>query len=79
MKQGNEISYALTLRRWLRALEANREQAVNSVGDAAYRVWRLYMAGCAYYFDEGSINVYQVLAGHAHQPLTIPLRRDDIL
>lgn len=76
--EGLRRHYALTLRRWLRALEENREQAVNRVGEAAYRVWRLYMAGCAYYFDEGSSNVYQVLAGHAHQPLSIPLRRDDL-
>lgn len=76
--EGLRRHYALTLRRWLRALEANREQAVDRVGEAAYRVWRLYMAGSAYYFDEGSTNVYQVLAGHARQPLATPLRRDDI-
>jgi hypothetical protein len=36
------------------------------------------MAGSAYYFDEGSLNVYQVLAGHTYQPLATPLRRDDL-
>jgi len=36
------------------------------------------MAGCAYYFNEGSTNIYQVLAAPACQPLTIPLRRDDL-
>ncbi|MBI3772752.1 MAG: class I SAM-dependent methyltransferase [Gammaproteobacteria bacterium] len=76
--EGLRRHYALTLRRWLRALEFHREQAVDSVGETAYRVWRLYMAGSAYYFDEGSTNVYQVLAGHARQPLATPLRRDDI-
>ena len=76
--EGLRRHYAMTLRQWVRALESNREQAVNMVGEAVYRVWRLYMAGCAHYFDEGSINVYQVLAGSAHQPLAIPLRRDDL-
>jgi len=31
-----------------------------------------------YYFDEGSTNVYQVLAAPAYQPLATPLRRDDL-
>lgn len=76
--EGLRCHYALTLRRWLHALEAHRERLVKLVGEASYRVWRLYMAGAAWYFDEGSNHVYQVLAGHARQPLTIPLRRDDI-
>lgn len=70
--------YALTLRRWVQALETHREQVVAMVGEATYRVWRLYMGGCAYYFDEGSTNVYQVLTGSAHQPSATPLRRDDL-
>lgn len=76
--EGLRRHYALTLRRWIGALEMNRTQAVELVGEATYRVWRLYMAGCAWYFDEGSTNVYQVLAGHVHQPLATSLRRDDL-
>ncbi len=76
--EGLRRHYALTLRRWVQALEAQHELAVSLVGEATYRVWRLYMAGCAYYFDEGSINVYQILAGAVHQPLAVPLRRDDL-
>jgi len=70
--------YALTLRRWIQALEAQREQTVKLASEASYRVWRLYMAGSAWYFNEGSINVYQVLAGGSQQALSLPLRRDDI-
>ncbi len=76
--EGLRHHYALTLRHWVEALERHREHAVAMVGEATYRVWRLYMTGCAYYFDEGSINVYQVLVGSAHQPLATPLRRDDL-
>ncbi len=76
--EGLRRHYALTLRSWVRGLEANREQAVAQVGEASYRVWRLYMAGSAYYFDEGSINVYQVLVGHDREPLSIALRRDEL-
>jgi len=70
--------YAMTLRHWVRALEHNRQAAVRKSSEATYRLWRLYMVGSAYFFDEGSINVYQLLVGHAHQPLSVPLRRDDI-
>ncbi|HKI62335.1 MAG TPA: class I SAM-dependent methyltransferase [Mariprofundaceae bacterium] len=70
--------YALTLRRWVQALKDRREQAVEIVGEPTFRVWHLYMAGSAYYFELGSSGVFQVLAGHAQQPLSIPLRRDDI-
>jgi len=70
--------YALTLHHWVQALEANRERAVAVAGDITYRLWRLYMAGSAYYFEEGSTNVYQVLAGHAGHTPPLPLRRDDL-
>ncbi len=76
--EGLRRHYALTLRRWIQALEAHHEQVVALVGEASYRVWRLYMAGSAWYFNEGSINVYQVLAGGSQQALSLPLRRDDI-
>ncbi len=76
--EGLRRHYALTLRSWVQALEANREQAIAMVGEASYRVWRLYMSGSAYYFDEGSINIFQVLAGHNREPLVISLRRDEM-
>jgi cyclopropane-fatty-acyl-phospholipid synthase len=70
--------YAMTLRHWVRALEQNHEAAITESSEATYRLWRLYMAGSAYYFDQGNINVYQLLVGHAHQSLSLPLRRDDV-
>jgi len=76
--EGLRRHYVMTLRCWVRKLEANWEQAVTLVGEASYRVWRIYMAGSAYYFNEGSINVFQVLAGHDREPLAIALRRDEL-
>ncbi len=76
--EGLRRHYAMTLRCWVKALEINKAQATDFVGEATYRVWRLYMAGSAYYFDEGSINVFQVLAGHDREPLTVGLRRDEL-
>ncbi len=76
--EGLRRHYALTLRCWVKALEINKAQAVAMVGEATYRVWLFYMAGSAYYFDVGNINVFQVLAGHNREPLTVGLRRDDL-
>ncbi len=39
--------YALTLRCWVRNLEANWDAAVAEVGPGRARVWRLYMAAAA--------------------------------
>lgn len=70
--------YALTLRHWVQALEGNREAAIKASNEATYRLWRLYMAGSAHYFQEGSIGVYQILAGRSKCPTPVPLRRDDL-
>jgi len=53
--------YALTLRNWVKNLEANWDQAValSSIGRA--RVWRLYMAASAVNFEDGNTQVHQVL------------------
>jgi cyclopropane-fatty-acyl-phospholipid synthase len=53
--------YALTLRHWVRQLEANHEQALAYVDEPTYRVWRLFMSGSAHGFTVGRLNVYQTL------------------
>jgi cyclopropane-fatty-acyl-phospholipid synthase len=70
--------YTLTLHHWVTALESNRNEAIKQLSKTTYRLWRLYMAGCAHYFDAGSIAVHQVLAGQRHSPLPVPLRRNDL-
>jgi cyclopropane-fatty-acyl-phospholipid synthase len=70
--------YTLTLRAWLRALEARWEEAARRAGEATCRVWRLYMAGCADAFERGGAGVHQVLAGPARGASRAPLRRDDL-
>ena len=54
--------YALTLRRWVANLEGAWEQAVEEVGSARARVWRLYLAGSALAFEAERTQVHQVLA-----------------
>jgi len=76
--EGLRRHYALTLRHWVKALVEKKEQVANLSSEESYRLWKLYMAGCAYFFDVGEINVYQVLVGHAGQPLNMPLTRDDL-
>jgi len=70
--------YFLTLGQWLRRLEANEKQARQLVGEIKYRIWRLYLAGSAYYFQSGKLDLYQSLlvkckGGASGMPLT---RRD---
>ena len=54
--------YALTLRRWVANLEAAWESAVEQVGSARARVWRLYLAGSALAFEADRTQIHQVLA-----------------
>lgn len=68
--------YALTLRHWVRRLEAHHNQALQYVDEPTYRVWRLFMSGSAYGFHVGRLNVYQALlvrlgeGGQSGLPLT---------
>ncbi|MEU6068442.1 cyclopropane-fatty-acyl-phospholipid synthase family protein [Streptomyces sp. NPDC047082] len=54
--------YALTLRRWVAALESGWDRAVRLASPGRARVWRLYMAACALSFERNRIGVNQVLA-----------------
>ena len=54
--------YDTTLRHWVNNLEAAWSDAVDEVGEARARVWRLYMAGSALQFAGNHIQVQQVLA-----------------
>ncbi|MFI2434757.1 class I SAM-dependent methyltransferase [Streptomyces sp. NPDC018693] len=54
--------YALTLRRWVANLEADRERAVRLTSPGRARVWQLYMAASALAFERNRIGVNQVLA-----------------
>jgi cyclopropane-fatty-acyl-phospholipid synthase len=70
--------YVLTLRHWVSRLDANRDAAVRATDELTYRVWRLYMAGSAYGFETGRLNVYQALFAKPAQGRTLlPLTRDD--
>ncbi len=62
--------YALTLREWVRRLEANHDRAVAAASEVDYRIWRAYMAGSVVGFETDDLGVVQVLAGrNASLPL----------
>lgn len=76
--EGLRRHYTYTLRHWVKALESNHNKATVLSSEVTYRLWRLYMAGSAFYFDEGSLGVHQLLVGHLRAPLNIPIRRNDL-
>ena len=74
------LHYARTLEHWSQRLEHNLEAAAKQVPEQALRIWRLYLAGCAYAFAHGWINIDQILATkpHADGSLELPPTRADI-
>ncbi|PYV83896.1 MAG: class I SAM-dependent methyltransferase [Acidobacteria bacterium] len=70
--------YFLTLCHWLRRLEASADTANEMVGEIKYRIWRLYLAGSAHYFQSGKLALYQsLLTKNIVGRSTVPLTRDD--
>jgi cyclopropane-fatty-acyl-phospholipid synthase len=67
--------YALTLREWVRNLEANWDQAVGLTSEGRARVWRLYMSASALAFADGKLGLNQVLLQRPGGTPP-PLRRD---
>ncbi|XHR27363.1 MAG: class I SAM-dependent methyltransferase [Chthoniobacteraceae bacterium] len=67
--------YTLTLRHWVRRLEAHHAEALRYISEPVYRTWRVYMAGSAYRFASGELAIYQTLlaklqaGGQARVPL----------
>ncbi|MET9224773.1 cyclopropane-fatty-acyl-phospholipid synthase family protein [Lentzea sp. NPDC003310] len=66
--------YALTLAAWGRNLEAHWDEAVEEVGEARARVWRLYLAASRLGFDRNNIQLHQILGVRldgttSHMPL----------
>lgn len=71
--------YALTLRHWVKHLEAKRDEAIRVTDERTYRVWRLYMASAAVGFDIGSTNVFQMLLSRSRDSRAeLPLTRADL-
>ena len=61
------LHYARTLDFWSQRLEANLDKARELVPERALRIWRVYLAGCAYGFRNNWINLHQILASKPHE------------
>jgi cyclopropane-fatty-acyl-phospholipid synthase len=72
--------YVLTLRNWIRRLEARRDEAIALVGEPTYRVWRLYMSASAYAFRTGRIGIIQSLLAKptVDGRVELPMSREDL-
>ncbi|TRO13451.1 methyltransferase domain-containing protein [Ectopseudomonas mendocina] len=56
------LHYARTLHLWSQGLERRLQEAAQWVPEKSMRIWRLYLAGCAYGFQHGWMNLHQILA-----------------
>ena len=74
------LHYARTLEHWSVRLETQLEQAALLVPEQALRIWRLYLAGCAYGFAHGWMSLHQILAvkPHADGSHELPWTRADL-
>jgi cyclopropane-fatty-acyl-phospholipid synthase len=53
--------YEETLHRWVAGLNRNRDRAIDLTDVKTFRIWQLYMAGCAEAFRRGDIAIHQLL------------------
>ena len=71
--------YALTLRHWSERFEAAAPALREMVGERRYRIWRAYLAGCVYGFENDWIALHQLLATRSGDEAALsgqPLTRD---
>lgn len=67
--------YALTLEHWAERFEAASEKLRASAGEKRWRIWRVYLAGCAYGFSHDWMSIHQVLAVKSGGICPLPLTR----
>lgn len=68
--------YARTCATWSENFENNSERIRAITDQKHYRIWRVYLAGCAYAFSHDWISLYQIVCGKAGQdPAMMPWSR----
>jgi len=68
--------YAQTLHHWAENFEAHRDAIREMVGETRFRIWRVYLAGCAHAFTTDQMSIYQVICHKAgRQADTLPTSR----
>jgi len=68
--------YARTCELWVDNFEAKGDEIKRTAGDKRYRIWRVYLAGCVYAFNQDWISLYQAVCIKADQrPSALPWSR----
>ncbi|WP_233803095.1 SAM-dependent methyltransferase [Paraburkholderia sp. HP33-1] len=68
--------YAHTLDIWAENFEAHADEARKLVDDEKFRIWRVYLAGCAYAFENDDVSIFQVVCRKAGRSAkTLPWSR----
>jgi cyclopropane-fatty-acyl-phospholipid synthase len=68
--------YAHTLTCWADAFERQTEAIKTMVDEEKFRIWRVYLAGCAHAFQQDQMSIYQVICRKAGEPAdTLPWSR----
>jgi cyclopropane-fatty-acyl-phospholipid synthase len=68
--------YARTCGLWADNFETHAAQIRSQVDDRHFRIWRMYLAGCAYAFAQDWISLYQVVCTKANRdPSMLPWSR----
>ncbi len=68
--------YVQTLEIWSENFDANAEKIRTMVDDKRFRIWRVYLAGCAYAFAQDWISLYQIVCTKAGgDPKLLPRSR----
>jgi cyclopropane-fatty-acyl-phospholipid synthase len=68
--------YARTCQIWAENFENNAERIRPTVDPKTFRIWHVYLAGCAYAFAHDWISLYQIVCSKAGQdPATMPWSR----
>lgn len=60
--------YMRTTQLWSEAFEARSERIKPMVSEKTWRIWRIYLAGCAWAFEHDEVSIYQVICRAAGQP-----------
>lgn len=69
------VHYAKTLDHWAERFEAKSDLLQTMVDDKHFRIWRVYLAGCAHAFYQNWVALHQIVATKAGKQV-LPLTRE---
>jgi cyclopropane-fatty-acyl-phospholipid synthase len=77
--EGWREHYARTTRLWSERLAVRRDDAVQEVGEARFRLWMLYLSGVSLAFSRGTLQIFQTVATRREKGTSgLPPTREDL-